>query len=790
MLRRFARPLGVLWVLGTWFFDLTFCESDSSTAMTASLGRGDPINRVVNMLQSMSQKVQKHVQDENGLFDKAMCSCKVSLGQLEASVSEAKEKIPQLTSNGEGAVSLSQGLEAEVAEHQKDQDLAIAAIAEEKEMRKKQEDAFVKEKEEIETNIKGLEAALQAFQGKADKDPASFQAAPPDERDEVPMAEETIQDSPAKPPRDAEPLEEHLGDSSAQTDQPLKETSSNGLEGLNFLQREASKENDGGISMMQRRAIEKARDIVQAMNPARFPSVDRDTIASLLEQLDRNAESDAEEDSGVVSGVPELLGRIGQMRATFQEQLKNVIEEESRNGGEYVTLIEGKQDVVDSLGNFIDKNKGRLSETKLEIVQMNEELESLQASLSKDVQMLQETTKNCHDRQEIHDERITSFTEENRAILETIDILRKDQVLSNTAVSFLQVDSASRSDDNKAIKVLTRLVDRHPGLSSFRALAQQAATASQRIARKRGHGRASQGFGKIKELISRMRQVLENDQVDDDTKKANCEQSLTRETSQHDTQISQLAAQNAEIVVAMNTLEDVRSQMEALKKTVKELDNSVAENGERRKQENAHYTHLLSENNQALAVLQAAKERMEETYGGKSLISTAHGTNDEFGFFALRQGGSRNSVQKKLTKEAQIVVRMLTTIMNDIKRQGEDLKKEEAESQRDYEELVKVSKEKRQTNTEEMSAHATILAETSENTRIFKKRKKFMENESKETLNVINDLKKDCESLLDNYAMRKSKRKATLEDLAGTQAVLNGAGGSLVEVRAHRHRHT
>merc|ERR1719253_989817 len=73
-------------------------DLDSSDAMAAN-----PIRKVVNMLQMLQKKVTVEGETEAKLYDKFNCYCKNSGGALSKSVSDARAKIPQVTSHVEEA---------------------------------------------------------------------------------------------------------------------------------------------------------------------------------------------------------------------------------------------------------------------------------------------------------------------------------------------------------------------------------------------------------------------------------------------------------------------------------------------------------------------------------------------------------------------------------------------------------------------------------------------------------------------------------------------------------------
>jgi len=60
----------------------------------SAMSHGNPIRKVVTMLQNMAKKVEAEGEKEQELFEEFMCYCKKSGGSLKQSVADAKTKIP------------------------------------------------------------------------------------------------------------------------------------------------------------------------------------------------------------------------------------------------------------------------------------------------------------------------------------------------------------------------------------------------------------------------------------------------------------------------------------------------------------------------------------------------------------------------------------------------------------------------------------------------------------------------------------------------------------------------
>merc|ERR1719261_1337759 len=135
-----------------------------ATPAVAELAQANPIRKVVTMLQKMQAKVTEEGQKEKALFEKYMCYCKTSGGDLSKSISDAETKIPQLGSDiKEGEAKLAQ-LKEDLKQHQVDRSAAKAAIAEATTLREKEAAAYAKEAAEAKANIASVNGAVQALE--------------------------------------------------------------------------------------------------------------------------------------------------------------------------------------------------------------------------------------------------------------------------------------------------------------------------------------------------------------------------------------------------------------------------------------------------------------------------------------------------------------------------------------------------------------------------------------------------------------------------------------------------
>jgi len=116
------------------------------------------------MLQKMQAKVEKEAKTELALFEKFMCYCKTSGGDLDAGIKEGENKIESLTAALKSGKEQKAQTEADLKEHQTSRAEAKAAMEEANGIRDKEAAAFAKFQEDSETNVAALGKAIPAVE--------------------------------------------------------------------------------------------------------------------------------------------------------------------------------------------------------------------------------------------------------------------------------------------------------------------------------------------------------------------------------------------------------------------------------------------------------------------------------------------------------------------------------------------------------------------------------------------------------------------------------------------------
>merc|ERR1719450_415676 len=116
------------------------------------------------MLQNMVKKVEAEGAKEKEMYEKYMCYCKTSGGDLSKSISDAETKMPELESDIKESEAKKVQLDEDIKQHQADRSAAKAAMAEATTLRKKEADAYAKESSEDSANMAACAKAMTAIE--------------------------------------------------------------------------------------------------------------------------------------------------------------------------------------------------------------------------------------------------------------------------------------------------------------------------------------------------------------------------------------------------------------------------------------------------------------------------------------------------------------------------------------------------------------------------------------------------------------------------------------------------
>jgi len=120
-------------------------------------------------------------------------------------------------------------------------------------------------------------------------------------------------------------------------------------------------------------------------------------------------------------------------------------------------------------------------------------------------------------------------------------------------------------------------------------------------------------------------------------------------------------------------------------------------------------------------------------------------------------------------------VALLDNIMNDLKMEMQEDDMEEKQAQKDYQEMMKISAEKRSTDGKTIVEKEGQKAGAEEKLAKAKHEHKGSTTELAAIVEYISNLHKECDFLVQNFDARKTARTNEIEAIGKARSVLNGA---------------
>jgi len=134
-----------------------------AVAAFGAQSNANPIRKVVDMLQSMSKRVQAEGEKEKDLYEKFMCYCKTGGSDLTTSIAAAKDKLGSLASDIENAEAKHAAAGAALKKAQDDRAAGKKAMEEATAIRKKEAGIYAQFKADSEANLAALAKAITAI---------------------------------------------------------------------------------------------------------------------------------------------------------------------------------------------------------------------------------------------------------------------------------------------------------------------------------------------------------------------------------------------------------------------------------------------------------------------------------------------------------------------------------------------------------------------------------------------------------------------------------------------------
>jgi ubiquinone biosynthesis protein UbiJ len=306
----------------------------------------------------------------------------------------------------------------------------------------------------------------------------------------------------------------------------------------------------------------------------------------------------------------EIEGILKQMAESMSKGSAEATAEEEAAIKTYEELMAAKKKEVAALTESVETKTAKLGELGVAIVQGKDDMTETEKSAAADKKFAATMKTSCATKEAEWAEIEKTRSEELIALAETIKVLNDDDALElfkktlpSAASSFLQVGQSMASTKARALSALNeaRLHAARPERAHLDLIALAL------------HGKKI-GFDKLIEMIDKMVETLKKEQTDDESKKEYCGNQF--DMADDKKKGLEQAAGDAEALIesAKEGIVTIKEELAALEAGIKELDKSVAEATQQRKDENVEFKAMMASDSASKELLAFAKNRLNKFY--------------------------------------------------------------------------------------------------------------------------------------------------------------------------------
>lgn len=597
-----------------------------------------PVTRVIELVRKLKVDIEHEGEEEKAVYDKFAGWCEETTKRKEEDISAASDRIDDLDSTIEERSGQKGSYVAQLAQLKKEIEENITARNEAEALRKKQTEAFEKEKTESEQCITALEGAIKTLTGAG--------VVPPRQRELLP-GEPGGSNEAGAGPTDAgvAPIEEVA---------PLES-----LAGL------ATKTLRAGIAHALQLLPKESKAVTEE---------ERQQLAEFLAQIEGQKAALLQNNpfGDYAPASDRIQGILKNMLDSFRANLDRSIKDEARNKELFEGLMETKTTEFDTLSSTLEmKQTGQADNTET-LASQKQERYDLKEQRNTDKSFLADTKKNCRDNANAWAERTRLRTEELAGIEKAIELLSSQE---SKGAAFLQL-SKTKPQNTRAYELLSALAKKNNSL-------RLAALAVRAKSTEGGH------FDQVIRMVDKMIKAVREEDADDIKSKDRC-QTHYEELKSEKSDVEQFLKKNKNSLELLqkdtDSLSERMANVEKERETVKkEISTAVEERAAARNE----FQKTLAEDRESVQVIGQAIDALQAFYQNNgispaslmqiSLHVQAKNPEDQApeGFAGKDYGGKKSQTSNILV--------ILAMLKEDVENEIQASIKTEEEAQKDFE---------------------------------------------------------------------------------------------------------
>jgi len=500
-------------------------------------------------------------------------------------------------------------------------------------------------------------------------------------------------------------------------------------------------------------------------------------------------------------GSEEIVGMLKAMKDRMDEDLGGVVSAEEAAQKAYDGMMDAKNKEIAAASQAIEEKTARSGELAVQAANLANDLKDTEETLTEDQAFAAKLKSDCSGKSSEWDERQKTRAEEAQAIAETIKILNDDDALDlfkKTLGSPALIQTSTHfAVRERALNMVQQLQKSkaHSKALDFLAFALRSKTQG--------------GFDKVLVMIDNMVAHLKTEQKDDESHLNYCRTELDSADDKSKDVTRSMQGHEASISSASESIAQLADEIAALTQGIKDLDKQVADATEQRKAEHADFVDLMANNGAAKKLIEFAKNRMNKFYNPKMYKAPApRELSEEERVFSNMGGelaptpapggiagtGISAFVQIKAHsneapppppetfagynskgQESNGVIAMMDMLVKDLDTEMQEAEHTEKDSQKDYEELMAASADKRAADSKSITDKEAEKADAEADKQSHEDGHAADSAELLATQQYISSLHGECDFLLNNFDLRKEARSNEIDGLKNAKAVLSGA---------------
>lgn len=392
--------------------------------------------------------------------------------------------------------------------------------------------------------------------------------------------------------------------------------------------------------------------------------------------------------------------------------------------------------------------------------------------------------KNCKVAEEEYNARVKIRSGELVAISETIEILTGDDVrdlFGKTlgTPAFLQIDNEQSGKEKSAISVKAQ------------TLADARSTAVEKAMRHILHSARKNKdwvlatlavrmrldkFTKVKEAMDKMLAELKDQQKAEYEKWEFCKKSIDETEDSIKEKTWEKEDLEEKKLQTENEIKVLETDMEELKAAVSELEVSLKQAGEQRKEENQNFQTAVADQRATIVVLNKAKDRMAEFYASKFTQVSAHGRQEP----DVTPGADLAAPPPKpegysKSEGGAGVMQLLAKIISEATSEEAELVLTEQNAQKDYATYAGDTTATIEANRDAILEKSKLSAEASATLSETEGALLTSEQALEDLAATLKGIHLDCDFLLKYFDVRQKARKEEMGAIVEAKAIISGA---------------